>query len=347
MLDEFSILNVRVRIAAGRPRWRRLLRQFLRLQADGFTSEQAIEHNLDFCETRDIDTKSLGNREFVPGHYSGNALFLSDERQGVTLRRAGPDLTVYTPHGYNPSLVGLLRLLLAPHGMEFIHGAGVIKDDQATLVIAFGGIGKTAFISEAMRRPGALLLGDDMLVVGPDGLAHPYPRPFCLYSYHSRLFPEFFSRERPRIRPYNLVTRILRRAYWELGGQHRVHLGFASVPPALLFSPERIATRPAPIHRIVLLSRDDVSTSIRLRGGPPLSQFVAFTSNVVNHEFRSLVPQSLAWHAFSRQSTATILGRQERTLASAFSHAEVLQAYLPPSQDLSEAAKDLAAQVLA
>ncbi|MBK8856225.1 MAG: hypothetical protein IPN11_00630 [Opitutaceae bacterium] len=158
----------------------------------------------------------------------------------------------------------LLQNLALRQGRTFLHAAAWCDAAGAvTLVPGPGGVGKTALLSAAVQRHGALLLGDDLVLVGAAGAA-AFPRAFVLKEYHRGLFPGAFAtatterRSRDRWRPlvrflrenapfHGLFKSVFRRAGRLESASSWLHSHatppeYLTVPVARLFGPGRIGT---------------------------------------------------------------------------------------------------------
>ena len=83
----------------------------------------------------------------------------------------------------------LLYYRLPYRGSTLVHGSVVSSDGSGLMFTGGGHIGKTALSLEMVRR-GFSYLGDDLSILGVDGLAYPYPEPIRIQEQHLSLFPD-------------------------------------------------------------------------------------------------------------------------------------------------------------
>jgi hypothetical protein len=121
------------------------------------------------------------------------------------------------PPGFALSLVQgyyvepLVAVALARAGRAALPSAGVLAPGGAVVVMGRSGTGKSSMSVHALAR-GRGLLGDDQVVIGPDGSCWPYPRRLRLYPDVQDTAPEGWERLRPTTRRTLRLRRLIRRA---------------------------------------------------------------------------------------------------------------------------------------
>lgn len=158
------------------------------------------------------------------------------------------------PRGFGLSLVQgyfvepLLSIATARSGAVMLPGAAFEVDGSALVVIGLSGSGKTSLSMQAMAF-GLPVLGDDQIILTPDGLCRPFPRRLRLYPDLQSRVPLAYQRLPRSARASLQIRRAVRSASrgW-LGPSmalSRSNLGQTSLPG------------PKPVGGIILLVRSD------------------------------------------------------------------------------------------
>src|SRR5690606_11204445 len=114
-----------------------------------------------------------------------------DSKYGTLLENSNDNALVLKAN--KPALEWLTwgtQLALLRAGAALVHCAAVEKDGRAILFPSWGGVGKTALVTEFVRSMGYKLLGDDLAIVDSVGTCFGLPKAMVLYAYHRPLFPE-------------------------------------------------------------------------------------------------------------------------------------------------------------
>lgn len=109
------------------------------------------------------------------------------------------------PQGFARSLVQgylvepLLSIAAARRGIVLLPGAGIVLDDGPALLLGRSRAGKSTLAARALTA-GRDVLGDDQILVGPDGSAWPFPRSLRFYPDLIRTAPAAFAQLSRRTR---------------------------------------------------------------------------------------------------------------------------------------------------
>lgn len=144
---------------------------------------------------------SANMRELSPGIYIEKSALL-DRRYNIRLESPLKNTLVLQTD--NPALEWLswgLQLTFLMANMACIHCATIEKGGKAVIFPSWGGVGKTALLTAFVKSMDWQLLGDDLVVLSPDGVCYGFPRPMVLYPYHKEVFPEVFSSGRGPVAP--------------------------------------------------------------------------------------------------------------------------------------------------
>lgn len=185
----FSIHNlVRMRITKSHPCAYSIIHSYEPFQVD-----QLEECNLTLIEDMLLpDDYSYGSTVYKFDHSCTriNARMVDVALHGIEVLLAGKrDLLPYV----DP----LMHWIMLKQDCTTIHAASVAVDNQAILMPAWGGTGKTSAIIELLKLPGSAFMGDDSAIICSDGKLLSYPKPFFIYPYHRGLFPHLFK-EKPK-----------------------------------------------------------------------------------------------------------------------------------------------------
>ncbi len=127
---------------------------------------------------------------------------LLDQKYGLRLEVPEPGFILLKTN--NPCLEWLywgVNIALLAGGSTFVHAAGVAKNGEAVIFPSWGGVGKTALVARLVKEMGWTLLGDDLIIISPDGQCYGFPKPMVLYPYHKNVFPEVFSKGKGPVAP--------------------------------------------------------------------------------------------------------------------------------------------------
>lgn len=291
----------------------------------------------------------------------GAVLFSPEERHAT--QRAGDGFDIFSD-----SPVVLINLLLQAvalrQGRTLLHAAGWCDAaGDVTLLPGPGGVGKTALLAAAVQRHGARLLGDDLVLVGPDGAA-AFPRDFVLKDYHRGLFPAAFAdagsarRGRDRWRPlvaflranapfHGLLKSVFRRAgrleHASAWLQTRsTPPEYLTVPVAKLFGADHVAAA-GPIRRVVYLERYD-GDDFRLG---PLTVDVAVQRAlaVLHHEWADYLRWFCALGAVDLVDVGAHFRLTESALRAALGGVQPHRLQIPAGATPAELEQAFAAQV--
>ncbi len=137
--------------------------------------------------------------------------------------------------------------LLAPQaGLVLLPAAGLVRNDEATILLGRSGTGKSSLSLRSLAA-GLPVLGDDQVLVTADGSCRPFPRRLRLYADARRTAPKAVARLPRRYRMSLLLRAVVRDC----------SLGY--VAPSLAVPVAALATGLPPatvrIGRVALLER--------------------------------------------------------------------------------------------
>lgn len=200
---------VRLRVLGPRPVRAHFAREFGPAQAPG---DPDVEARVRFARDPGLDGAVA---QHAGGHKSARwrvALAPPGERPlraGVALQGGPPSFAVSLVQGYH--VEPLVAVALARAGFVALPGAAVVLDGGALVLLGGSGTGKSSLSVRALAR-GRALLGDDQVILAPDGGCFRYPRRLRLYPDVAVTAPAAWSRLRPRTRRTLRARSAIRRA---------------------------------------------------------------------------------------------------------------------------------------
>lgn len=140
---------------------------------------------------------------------------------------------------------------------SFVHaGAVATPDGQGVLLMGTGGVGKTTTVLDLVRTGRWRYLGDDLVVVSPDGLSR-HPKHLQLYAYNSVLVPGVQER---LLAPRSRIDRIMWHARLRALGPRQVRRRTSA---SAFFGQEAVAER-AQLAAAVKLTTALGASSVRV-----------------------------------------------------------------------------------
>ena len=288
---KYIVNGIGIYIEYANKRWDKSVEEKMRRQLDGFQmgiDESKVKQKLIFKNYSLLDIESLKDGFVVPeSSIYKDGLFVELELK-IAFRIDKDNMVFWIHKDAWLSMPFILQFLFKQRNLTFVHGAGISVDDKGILLVSFGGVGKTAFISEAAKDRRVKILGDDLILVDDKGYLYPYLRPFCLYPYHEGLFPEYFKKNRVRYKKLNMTNRIIRKIKASLNIVNSNVYGYKTVAPYQLFEKTKIAEGGVPIDRVYLLRRRKGLEDLKCKRIKKTDKVVNFCVGVISHEWYSL-----------------------------------------------------------
>lgn len=322
-----SIQNVGIYLAVNNEVRKNILHNRLLQQLDGFNL-----YYENILETEKIVVKDLQelqipqNSIVVPqnAYYFPDGTFYSLEaRIAFRLCNTGMDFWCDENVWYLPYM---LQYLLETKQRTFVHGAGIaVNDTDGYLLVAFGGIGKTCFVANAIKRDNVKLLGDDLIIVAADGTLRSYPRPFCLYPYHKALFPEFFEGKKlhfEEMRTDRYFLRASRKLKKKLHIPDPIIYDYLPVSPIHLFPKEKVQVEPVKVKKVFVLRRIVGLTEVQVKPAKDRDRVASFTHSVIQHEWSVGIRLEFNYLAHQEHSYKDTADAQYQTIRNCLDHAE-------------------------
>lgn len=341
-----NIHNISVELnIPDKKREKLFLEKFLRI-IDGFSEYFSNEKTDKKIIIHDInDLKIPDHALTVPGNaYYFKGLFYSLEAQiAFQFTEYGMDFWAFDNSWYFPYM---LQLLLQQEDKTFIHGAGItVNGTEAYLLSAFGGIGKTCFVSKALKKKNVSLLGDDLVILGKDGYCYSYPRPFCLYKYHKALFPQYFKGKNIHFETFRnnrYLLRLTRKIKVLLHIKDRTIYDYIPVSPIHLFSKEKLQIKPAKISKVFILRRVRGIQRVILKKCSDVTKAANFTHDVIQHEWSTGIRLEYNYYAQIEENYAKMALHQSDIIYQAFLHAlEIWYADIPEQMTAENVSAEL------
>lgn len=292
---KYIVNGVGIYIKYDNERWNDSIEEKLQRQLDGFHAgldESKVKQKLIFKNYSLLDIKSLKGGYIVPeSSIYKDGLFVELELK-IAFKVEKDNMIFWVHEKSWLSLPFILQFLFKQCNLIFVHGAGITVDNRGIFLPAFGGIGKTAFISEAVKNVRVKILGDDLILLDDKGYLYPYLRPFCLYSYHKTRFPEYFKNNKVKYKNPTLWNWGIRRLKDIFNIPDHSVIGYKTVAPHHLFDGSKLAEEGVPIDKIYLLRRCTGIENIRCIRTEEIDKIVNFCTGVIFHEWYSLAKMS-------------------------------------------------------
>lgn len=244
----------------------------------------------------------------------------------------------------------MLKYLFEMKGATFIHGAGVaLNKKEGILLVAFGGIGKTCFIANAAKRPDVTLLGDDLVILREDGNLLSYPRRFCLYQYHKKLFPDYFKKNKVhiiKVQRNSYITRIVDKLL-ECIRLPKTFCNYVPVSPIHLFPKEKVEIDAVPLKKVYVLKRIKGIDNIDIQEADDLQKVVSFTHDVILHEWSVGARLEYNYLAHAERNYCDFVNRQRKIIEDCLCFAEkIYYVNIPEKMSAEEVSVKLGTELL-
>lgn len=101
-----------------------------------------------------------------------------------------------------------IQLLLLQEGIMMCHAAAAVSPKgEVVLFPGPGGVGKTTILKSLVEEMGFSILGDDIVLVAPEGICYSFPRSFVLKEYHREIYPEAIAKW-TKVKPKTLLSKL-------------------------------------------------------------------------------------------------------------------------------------------
>lgn len=289
----YQIHNIGIYMDGQDNKWRKQVLELIAEQFDGFEifNDQSVQYRLIIKNLQELSMPK--GTIVVPenSYYLPDGTIYSLERKiAYRIDEGGIVFWVDEETWFAPYLV---QYILEMQHMTFVHGAGIsVKnaegENDGILLLAFGGIGKTCFISQAMKLDSVKLLGDDLIILDNKGYLRSYPRPFCVYPYHVPLFADYFSKHKYHVyhvKNNQYFRRAVRKIKRKLGLQVRNSREYMLVPPTHIYTNEKLEDKAVKLKEVFILRRMSGIDQIRISSQTDKDMLISFGQNVLMHEW--------------------------------------------------------------
>lgn len=281
----------------------------------------------------------------VPGSYQygvdGNQEYFYDIRLKSLLIIEENRLELFCDAQLFYSIPYLLNFAMKDQPRCFVHSAAFNLNGQGSLLCAFGGVGKTAILSNVHHMLGAKILGDDLNIVHASGTVTAYPRPFCIYPYHQPLFEKYFSEHQLSTVEYTLINKVIRKVKREcLKVVDRRHFEYETISPLKLIGESAIEKETIPLNHVFALKRNLLSEKIEIK---PYEVEICtdFCLSILQTEWHSTYRHFLSYFALSGNSFEKFIHSMNERLMGAFAASTCHEISIPVSLDIKEIPKQV------
>ncbi len=328
MMLIYQIHNVGIYINTAEKEWCEKIRTNIKVQFDGFEIYNGLRE-IEYClYIRNMEELNKRKDAIVVPEcsYFYPSNIMRSEYTGVAYQIGDNYVNMWTSEEtwYAPYL---LEMMFVSQGICFVHGASVAIDrKKGRLLLAFGGIGKTCFIANAVKKENVTILGDDLILVSRTGKLYSYPRPFCLYEYHKRLFPQYFEAHKVKyvhIEDNMYFKRLVRKMkkWFHIKDNSVYH--YLTVSPVRLFPENKVEVNPIDLENIYILRRNQASNKAEISNDNIGSEKAAvFALDVILHEWDVGLKVLLNQHAQTYKNIQEYIEARKDILLTAFSVAK-------------------------
>jgi len=254
---KYNVHGIGIYIEKSDKFWNKIVESKLANQLSGFedSSGSLICQKMIIRDYANFRIQDLGKGVFT----SENCLYFKDlfidPKAKIAFKLGANILELWVDRNAWFSIPYMLQILFIQRNLAFVHAAAISINGKGVLLPAFGGVGKTAFISEVAKAHSVKILGDDLILMDQRAFLYPYYRPFCLYSYHKDLFPDFFKCHKVIYKKPTLLNRALRKLKYVLKVRDYSVYGYIPVSPFKLFDQSKIERTKIPLTHIFLLRK--------------------------------------------------------------------------------------------
>lgn len=206
----------------------------------------------------------------------------------------------------------LLATALSRRDTALVPAAAIVDGDRALLLAGASRSGKSSIAMRAWAA-GRTLLGDDHVVVTPDGAVMAFPRRLRAYPDLARTAPSAHARLPPEVRRSLSLAGIVR----------RVSRGYVGLP--VLVSANGIvapSTTSAPLGRLVVVERRDGADTVAWSGDDVAAW--RLLDGVVERDLASIAALDGAWAGAASRARARIVAIARRAAENAKASTAVL-----------------------
>ena len=141
----------------------------------------------------------------------------------------------------------VMQCALLQRQAAIVHASGFELDGRGVLLPAWGGVGKSTVVSQAVLHGRARFIADDHAVIGADGRMHLHTLPIHAYAYHAQ--------QDPVLRKHLMAAfSCANRWQWRFANVVRRKRAVRWVSPTDLFGADKLA-RQAKIEQVVVMFR--------------------------------------------------------------------------------------------
>jgi len=294
---KYIVNGIGIYIDNSNERWNASIEKKLQIQLDGFQTdldESKVLQKLVFKNYALLDTESLKGGCVAPECSIYKEGIFVDLNLKTAFKIEKDNMLFWVHEDSWLSLPFILQFLFKQRKLIFVHGAGITIENKGILLPAFAGIGKTPFISEAVKDDRVKILGDDLILLDDKGYLYPYKRPFCLQLYHKPLFPTYFKNNKVKYKNPTLWNKGIRKVKIIFNIPNHNVIGHKTVAPHLIFDKSKLAEEKVSIDKIYLLRRYKDLDSIQYAKTEDIDEVINFCVNVLFHEWACLAEMTFS-----------------------------------------------------
>jgi hypothetical protein len=272
-----------------------------------------------------LDLDSFKEARVFPGNsvYDVENDIFVETHMNVGLKLEPDLLTVWVNYSTAIPPPLFFQSLLQQREQVFAHSCAISIDGKGILFPGFGGVGKTAVITKALKdNPEVKILGDDLVICSKDGKLEAYPRPFCIYPYHIPFFEPFMKNENIKIKPLTFKNKVIRKLRTLLDIQSTVAYQFKTISPYKVIGVERVEDKAVPISQVCVLNRYSGIDKLEVVIIENPDTIADYCVSILGYEWNAYYRLFFQLHAHKSESMIDVHNQQREIFSSAFKTAE-------------------------
>jgi hypothetical protein len=333
---KFSLFEINLDEKSKRnTKWSKDILTAISTQLEGyeqFHEDSSVKYNVTF---KDFELLDLSDSNFiVPSNYYFNDDIYIDIKRKIAIRQKNDyEIEYWCESSYGLSIPFVFQLILVNNSQTFIHSGAFSYNNKGVVISAFGGIGKTALLSQIVDMDRFKVMGDDLNILSDSGTILSYPRPFCLYEYHNPLFKRFYKENKLKyLRPklfWKIYNRMLRELYQRTGIKLKINKyttyasSYVTASPFSIFKKVDIQLENISLGNAFVVGRHSKGDKVIITKISK-EEFSDFSLNVLYHEWDYMDKSLKGYLTFKNIGLSTYFNDVKKTMQKSLINVETV-----------------------